>query len=272
MKKRGKVLRDTNAGPGLLMVEGQQYAFALEGQWRSEAAPKPGMVVEVELGPDGKVQAIYAVAESQLAKEQAEVALAAAKEKGAALASSMVAKFGLPALVAAGLLIVAWFFLSTVSLQTPLGSLDFTFWQVLGFLNAKNAFEMLAEGGRGGPSPGLYGFLAVVAIAGPFLHHFWKDRRAVLGGLLPLAFMMVIAIAIRSSINSALGGGADPGANMQAFMEQARQEAMKAISIGFGAYLSLLVSIYFAGVAAKKFLVAKASEGQVQPQARKLAA
>ncbi len=269
MKKRGKVLRDTSAGPGLLMVEGQQYPFSLEGVWRSEVAPKPGMVVEAEFA-GGKILAINAVAESQLAKEQAELALAAAKEKGAALASSMVARFGMPTLVGAGLLIIGWFFLSTVSLNTPLGSLDFTFWQVLGFLNAKNAFEMLGQGGRSGPSPGLYGFLAIVSIAGPFIHHFWKDRRAVLGGLLPLLFMVGIALAIRSSINNALGP-AGTSANMQEFADQARAEAMKMISIGFGAYLSLLASVYFAGVAAKQFLVAKATDSPEQ-QSRKLAA
>jgi hypothetical protein len=46
--------------------------------------------------------------------------------------------------------------------------------------------------GRGSPSAGLYGFLAIVALAGPFLHYFWKDKRAVLAGVLPLLFMLVI--------------------------------------------------------------------------------
>src|SRR5262249_13456310 len=206
MKKRGKVLRDTTAGPGLLMVEGQQHAFELGGQWRSQLPPKPGMVVDVEFGHNGKAQAIYAVAESQIAKEQADAALAAAKGKRTALASSMVARFGIPTLVAAGLLIVSWFYLYTISLQTPLGSLDFTFWQILGLLNSKNAFELLAQNGRGGPSPGPYGLLAVAALAGPFLHHFWKDRLAVLGGLFPLAFILVIALVVRSTVDSALSG------------------------------------------------------------------
>lgn len=40
MKKRGKVLRDASSGPGLLMVEGQQYPFAWNGVWKSETAPK----------------------------------------------------------------------------------------------------------------------------------------------------------------------------------------------------------------------------------------
>jgi hypothetical protein len=128
MKKRGKVLRDTNAGPGLLMVEGQQYPFSLEGVWKSEAPPKPGMVVDVEFDPAGKIIGIAAVLESQLAKEQAEVVLAAARKHGGALASTMVAKFGVPSLVAAGLLIVALFFLTGLSMQSPFaGKLEFTF-------------------------------------------------------------------------------------------------------------------------------------------------
>ena len=79
MTKRGKVLRDANAGPGLLMVEGQQYPFTLEGVWKSEVPPKPGLVVEVDFDSTGQVTGITAVPESQLAKEQAEAAMAVAK-------------------------------------------------------------------------------------------------------------------------------------------------------------------------------------------------
>jgi uncharacterized membrane protein YjgN (DUF898 family) len=123
---------------------------------------------------------------------------------------------------------------------------------------------MLGQGGRGGPSPGLYGFLAIVSIAGPFIHHFWKDRRAVLGGLLPLLFMVLVGIMVGNSINNAMGGAASgPYAEMQ---KQAQEEMMKAISIGMGVYLSLLVSLYFAGIALKNYLVSRASEQPVLPQ------
>src|SRR5436190_204113 len=181
MAKRGKILRDPHVGPGLLMLEGQQHQFFLEGVWKSDVPPKPGLVVEVELDSLGKVVAITAVPESQIAKEQAELALAAAKKKGAALASSMVAKFGLPQLIAAGLLTVSWMFLSAFSVQLPfLEKIDFTFWQVLGLLNADNVSQALERHAK--PSAGFYGVLALLAIAGPFLHHFWKDKRAILAG------------------------------------------------------------------------------------------
>jgi hypothetical protein len=271
MKKRGKILRDPVAGPGLLMVEGQQYSYSLEGVWKSEVPPKPGLAVDVDFDAAGQITAIHAVPESQLAKEQAEAAMLVAKEKGAALASGLVAKFGIPHLAAAGLLIVGWFFLSTASVDAAfLGKLDFTFWDVLGLLNAKNALEALGLG-RHTYSAGIYGFFAIACLAGPFLSYFWKDKRAHLGAVLPLAFMIIVAFMVRSSLQSALGGANAQGmfAEMQ---KQAQEEAMKAISLGMGAYLSVLASLYFAGIGAKKFLVAKASDAQVYEKPQKVAA
>ncbi|MGH7627628.1 MAG: hypothetical protein ACREOJ_20210 [Gemmatimonadaceae bacterium] len=265
MTQRGRVLRDTSAGSGLLAMDGKQYSFTLEGAWRSDVPPKVGMVVIVDLASDGTVRAVSAVPESQLAKEQAELALVAARERGSALASSMVARFGLPSLVALGALIVGWFFLAAVSIKTPLGGTSFTFWQVLGFLHsAGNGLEALAQnfsGGGGGGSTGIYGLVAIVAIVAPFVHHFWKDRRAVLGGVLPLLFMLLVLLLIRHSLNSgfdsASGAASGPFAD---FAKQAREEAMKAVSIGLGVYVSLLASLYFAGSAIRRFLVSRASE------------
>jgi len=145
MTKRGKILRDTSAGPGLIVVDGQQYPFQLEGTWKSEIPPRPGLTAEVDFAEDGSIRAVTAVAESQLAKEQAEQAMAIAREKGSALVSSAVAKFGMPTLVATGLLIIGWFFLTTVSYNAGfVGKMDFTFWRILSFINASNAMEALS--------------------------------------------------------------------------------------------------------------------------------
>jgi hypothetical protein len=70
--KRGKILRDPRGGPGLLMIEGQQYWFSMAGIWKSEVPPKPGLAVDVKLDRAGQILAITAVSESQLAKEQPE--------------------------------------------------------------------------------------------------------------------------------------------------------------------------------------------------------
>ncbi len=257
MTKRGKVLRDTSAGPGLISIDGQHHQFSLEGVWRSDAPPVPGMTVQVEFAKDGSIAAITAVSDSQSAKEQAEAVVQAAREKGKVLASNAVAKFGLPTLVATGLLIIGWFFLSAASVQSLLGKMDFTFWQLLGYLNSSSAFDTAMQG-RSGPSAGFYGFLAIVALAGPFIPYFWKDKRAGLGGLLPLLFVLMVWIMLRGSINSSLGG--DVNGPLGDMARQMREEAMKAVSIGLGSYLSGLMSLYFAGVGVKKFLLARGLE------------
>jgi len=253
MSKRGKVLRDPHAGPGLLMVEGRQYPFSLEGVWKSETPPKPGSVVDVEIDSDGAVHSITVVPESQLAKEQAEAALAVAREKGGQIFGQVVAKTGMPNLIAGLLLIIGWFFLSTVSIAVPfLGKLDYSFWQILGFLGSNNVLQSMDSSGH--PSAGFWGFLAIIALAGPFVQYFWKDKRAVLGGVAPLLFMVVVGLIIRSNLHSAFGG-ADAGSMGQ----QIQDEAMSAVSLGMGTYLSVLVSLYFAGIGTKQFLAAKES-------------
>jgi hypothetical protein len=244
MTKRGKILKDANAGPALVWVDRQQYPFSIGAVWKSGVPPTAGMTVDVEFAADGGIVGIAQVTESQIAKEQAEAVMNTARQKGGAVVSSAVARFGLPLVVATGLLIVSWFFLSAVSVQALFGKTSFTFWQVLGFLNAGNAWDVVMQG-HGGPGAGLYGFLAIAALAGPFLRFIWKDRRASLGGLLPLLFMLSVGIMVRSSIQSAMGGTADgPLADVQ---RQAQYEMMKAITIGLGTYLSVIVSLYLAG-------------------------
>jgi len=269
MTKRGKVLRDTNSGLGLVTVDGQHFQFGLEGVWRGEAAPVPGMAVQVEFAPDASITSMTPVSDTQIAKEQAEAVMGAAKEKGKVIASAAVAKFGLPMLIATGLLMIGWFFLNAISIQTLLGKVDFTFWQLLGFLNSGSAFESLMEG-RGSPSAGFYGFLALVALAGPFLPFVWKDKRAVAGGLLPLLFMIMAAIMLRSSLSNAFG--ADVSGPLGDVARQARSEAMKAISIGFGSYLSGLVSLYFAAAGVKKFLLARGLDTEMTSGTKQAAA
>jgi hypothetical protein len=64
MKKQGNIVREPGDGPGLLMIEGRQYQFSLDGVWQSEAPPRSGQLVEVELRHESAVTAITPVPES----------------------------------------------------------------------------------------------------------------------------------------------------------------------------------------------------------------
>lgn len=47
------------------MIEGRQFRFQLEGVWRSEIAPQPGQVVEVELDRQLQVVGLSVITEPQ---------------------------------------------------------------------------------------------------------------------------------------------------------------------------------------------------------------
>jgi hypothetical protein len=269
MTKRGKILRDAQAGPGLLMVEGQQYPFTLDGVWKSDTPPRPGSTVEVEFDPAGKIVGLTAIPDAQLAKEQADKAMAAAREKGGALLSTVVAKVGGPALVALLVLLVAWFFLSAVSVQAGGQKMGFTFWQVLGLLNASSPAEAMDPNGH--LSAGFYGLLALLCLVGPFVHHFWKDKRAFLLGVLPLLFMVIVAMVARNTIHNAFAvpAGMDFGGLTQEMQKEAQSEMMSAISLSIGSYLAILASLYFAAVGIRRYLAGKAAGPQDFPKPQK---
>ena len=82
--------------------------------------------------------------------------------------------------------------------------------------------------------------------------------------------MLVIALMVRSQINSM--GGADTAGMPPEMLQQMRDEAMKAVSIGMGAYLSFLVAIYFSAVSVKNFLLSRAAAPSAPENVHKAAA
>lgn len=266
MKKRGKVLRDTSVGSGLLMVEGQQYPFTLEGMWQSEQAPRTNMAVEVTFG-DKEIVSIVPVPDAQLAREQADIALEAAKARGAQLANGLVARFGVPTLASIAALAVGWLVLNTVSINVGSGlRTGLTFWKLLEVLNAPS--NLIQGLGSSSGSTGGYGLVAVIALLAPLAPHWWKDSRAHLGGLLPLAFMLCVALIAYNAVSSGMSDaqqtanafGGPAGAKIIDEMRSAMvQQAMRAVSLGLGFYLSLTASLYLAARAMIKYLASRAS-------------
>ena len=47
---RETIIRTPDSSPGLLVVDGQQKSFTLEGAWKSPVAPALNMAVDVEPG------------------------------------------------------------------------------------------------------------------------------------------------------------------------------------------------------------------------------
>lgn len=264
---RGKVLRDTAAGKGIISSAGIKHEFDLAGAWKSDVAPEVGMVVNFELDDDGNLAFAEAVDEKILAKEQAEIAIAGMKEHGSAALAGLVSKVGKEKLIALGILIISWFFLRTFYMQfdryaTP----GMTFWQMLGMVNTPgNMVEHLQQSGN--YEKGLLGILAIIGIAGPLAYQYIKSPYVHLLGCIPLMLMTWVGYSVYSGIHdvgnsmvahtSGLLTMAKSQDILKAMAEGVVNETLNAIKFSLGFYLATASSIYLALRGLVSFFVEK---------------
>ncbi len=279
MTKRGRILRDTQAGDGLVTIEGQQYTFRLEGIWRSEFAPRVNGVVEAEFDEQGNLVSLRGLDASTLAGEQATQALGAAQVAAKKLASDFQSqglplirqhaqRIGYPTLAGFAAVVLGWFFLPFLSAEIPFGpDISATFHQTLKLSNAvadSAGMEALAGSldrhGAVRGSAGLLGLLCFVALAAVFLPQIWRDRRAAWGLFAPLAVFVLALAVMYWRVSSLASAGLDAAAEFggaeyrQMAKEMAREAAAQmreAISIGSGLWLSLAGVLLLAWVGRK---------------------
>lgn len=266
--KRGRVIRDTTAGDGLVFVDGKQYLLRLESMWKSEFAPKVNMLVDLEFDERGRLTSARAApVEASAADQTARVVSAAkgatrqlaqdAQETAAPVLARLAQSIGYPTLAAMVALLLGWFYFSVASLTLgTAGRVGVTFYQALKFLNGEGLTGVMAamQGGGGG----ILGLVCFLCCIGGLLPWLWRDRRANFGMLAPLIFMVIVALLLRSRVAAQISGlqdtvtqfgsvgGAharDAAAQMAAGMSA---QIRNSISIDFGAWLSLAASLFLA--------------------------
>jgi hypothetical protein len=254
---RGRILRDTSNGVGLVSAAGEQYEFKLEGVWKSDIAPKQNMVVEFELDDSRHIVSIQKIGDADLFKEGANKLIDLVKENGFVAIKNVSFQVDKSTLVAVGMLIVSWFFLDFLNVQISTANrLGMSFWQILGIVNSPSiidAFQYTHE-----KEKGLWGVMTILALLSPFVQQIWKNPLAHLGNLLPLALMIAVSASIffgiKESIEAAKEIGSFFGGNGG---DKLASEIMKAMHIGSGIYLSIIVSLYLAFHGTRKYLVSR---------------
>ena len=236
-------MRTGNGEPGLLIAEGQQYAFSRDIQWQSPTPPKPGMLVEMDLDEAGRIQALHALSETALASRDSPQL--AVRQPG----TGREKRIPLGEIIGAIFLTISWLLLTGVSFQTALGRSDFTLWQMLGLLNSSGVIDPMSARPGGGP----YGFLALFVLSGPFWFRLWKHRFALLGGLMPFMLIAALAWLMPDELSRIAGDEGD-------------------FSIRPGFYLAALTSVYLAAAAIRRFRSSRARPQKAQEQARRAAA
>jgi len=191
-KLRGTIVKVPDAGPGLLMINGQQKQFTLEGIWESSVAPAPNMTVDVDLDASGSVTAVRVVDAQQIAREQMKQLSGVAQERGKEAAElakqglgALAARMGAVTLGCAVLVWVAWFFFPVASIDTGGGRMSYTFWNLIGL--DFNDLLSLAAGGR----HGFFSLLGLIAIAVPFAAPFARTAWSRYLNAAPLAYLVV---------------------------------------------------------------------------------
>lgn len=234
--KRGRILRDTNAGPGLVTVDAKQYSFTLEGMWISEIPPRPGMVVEVTFDEEGKPVSLRAVPEKELAIEQAQQALAGARRHGAALTTGLRSRIGLPVMVVEALMLIAFFLLPCMRVGNGYMNQSFNGWDAIGLDPATASTS----------NHGILSLLALalfVPIVMPFVQKPWSRwLYAAPFGFVVIAFVS-LSIEIQHAGSSARQAITDTlGTN--AVGAQFGNPMAGMFSPGVGVFIALLCSIY----------------------------
>lgn len=267
--QRGKILRDTNTGPGILHVNGQQKEFTLERHWKSDVPPKVGAVVDVVLNDAGEIESVTAVPEADLAREQAGKLASSAMQKSLQLKEQAIARIGAPTLIAMAVLAAAWYFLSTINLRASAShSIGLSFYEVLKMANMGDALIMGVAMVKYADA-GIYGVLMWAVLLAPLLPHFLSNRNLNLAYTAPLLYLGTMVAIFFYKVSSTAGetartmgsffGGAERAAKLA---EQAKAKAMEGLGLGLGFYVAIATAAFLAYLGIQRFLASSAAESE----------
>jgi hypothetical protein len=169
-------------------------------------------------------------------------------------------------IAAAAILIISWFVLPSVYNSFGNATITVTFWEWLKMLDTNGSIQLFA----------------IVSVLGSLVGIFWRRRIAVLGGLFSIVFLVVVSVMSYNRFQDILvsqektrkqysgflsqysqslaDSGLKSGANAVDDINNQTQNAFTSdMSIGFGFYLSALVSLGLAGLSIKNFLDANSA-------------
>jgi hypothetical protein len=210
---RGTLIKVPDATPGLLLFNGRQYSFTLEGVWRSAVAPAPNQSVTVELDSAGALLSITVVDQQQIAKEKLAELSGVAQERGRAVAGqiqngigALAARMGAVTLGVAVLVWISWFLIHAADFGGGgEGGASYTFWTLIGTNFADQVSVM-----DGGHARGWLRTIGFCALLAPFLVPFIRETWSRYLNAAPLAVVLLGWLVLHENMASTLGQmGAD---------------------------------------------------------------
>ncbi len=266
--QRGRIIQyNPLAGTGIVAVGDAQRAFEIR-HWRGAEAPQLNRIADVE-EEAGIVTLVAPVPERVLLAERASelkaglgalgsslgaigatlgaraAASAAGTRPDAAPAGAGVAAPRLDRTVVGGyaLFVVATAFLTFVSIEIP-------------FAGDRGVTLLAATGLADQAGAGAARLLLLAAYASALVPLVWKDRRAWLALLLPLAALAIMGLSAERALTAQFGGADDGAAAFlgEQAVEEMRRAAAEMVSFGLGLYASAAAGVLLAAVGVRRFL------------------
>ena len=223
---------------GVITAGGQRYDFDIH-QWQGATAPAANMTVDIAMS-DGRLTGVAPVSEADLAKEK----MAALTGQGGKVAKAVFENVGKDVAIAYGVFLVAALFLSVVSSGGMLG------------IELKLTNLLSSNMGITGTGQGV--FLILLAGATIAVPYFWKHKFA------PLAFVVPLLITLKGfwplyqqhrEAQKAMKAMGEFGQMMgQTAQQMSGNSGGIFESLGFGAYIIFVATIYLAFKGIARFL------------------
>ncbi|MDR3055406.1 MAG: hypothetical protein LBU53_08400 [Zoogloeaceae bacterium] len=231
MQKQGKILRDCKNGSGLISSQGEKWEFTLETHWKSDSIPYVGSGVNFVVDDNNQLVSIFAIDPRAEAEQKLKELGEKFKTDGLPIAQNfwqnLRARVGIPRLVLFVLLLISWYGFDAIVAKR----FSATFFDLLALFNNKSLSG----------NSGIYGFGAWLSLFAILLPIVWKDRKAYLGALFPLVIYLLGILGAWLDIQLI--------ANAWGYFYNKPE-----ISLGFGFYVSLLLSLALAGLAVWDYL------------------
>jgi hypothetical protein len=215
-KARGTVIKVPDSEPGIIVANGKQESFTLQGVWKSPVAPTVNMPVDIEFNSAGGVTGVVAVDSQQInrerfnqigsvAQEHGKDALKLAQQRIGALADRM----GKVTLGASVLVWIAWFFLPAAAINGGVAAtVSYTFWNLLGTDFDNPVSALVKEGGHG-----IFALLGLLGIVAPFAAPYLRAAWARYLNAAPLVYVILGFLVIRFQMGKVFGPLAKMGAS-----------------------------------------------------------
>lgn len=224
---RGKILRDTSQGDGILFLDGKQKSFSLEKHWKSPNPPKVGATVEATVDEAGELVSVVEVKQAAVLKETALKAGAEFSSQGL----SMLKKSKLPPVLLwqVGLLLLSWLFLPLLHVEVP----------IIGLEASASVYDFLNFG---------YFILMMICALLPLLPAISDKPAAQLGKCAPALFSIWMIYIVLNGLSQLVGIGDS------FFGRRARVDAFDLVashmSMGLGFYLAsiIVIMLFFSGL------------------------